>query len=98
MRSGSRLVAAFAAVGVAAARPGCDAGKTKLIGREDLAALCAAAPTAPPAGTAAFYKKYLDGNGIPVLSSAAVSDTALASACLIVVNTGALARRRPRRR
>ena len=42
-------------------------------------------PGAPPAGTASFYKKYLDGNGIPVQSSAAVSDAALQAACTIVV-------------
>ena len=43
------------------------------------------APRAPPAGTASFYKKYLDGNGIPVQSSAAVADAALEAACTIVV-------------
>ena len=85
MRPGSRLVAALATVGVAAAA-GCDAGKTKLIGSDDPVAHCLRAPTAPPAGTPAFYKKYLDAYGIPVQASAAVSDTALASACLIAVN------------
>ena len=85
MRSGSRLVAALAAVGVAAA-VGCDAGKMKLIGHDDPVARCLLPPTAPPAGTPAFYQKYLDGYGIPVQASAAVSDTALASACLIAVN------------
>jgi hypothetical protein len=85
VRSGSRLVAAFAAVGVAAGA-GCDAGKTKLIGYEDPVARCLLPPTAPPAGTPAFYQKYLDGYGIPVQASAAVSDSALASACLIAVN------------
>ena len=78
-------MAAFAAVGVAAGA-GCDAGKTKLIGNEDPIARCLLPSTAPPAGTPAFYKKYLDGYGIPVQSSAAVSDTALASACLIAAN------------
>ena len=43
------------------------------------------APGAPPAGTPSFYKKYLDGNGIPVQSSAAVADAALQAACTIVV-------------
>jgi len=85
VRSGSRLVAAFAAVGLAAGA-GCDAGKTKLIGHDDPVARCLLPPTAPPAGTPAFYQKYLDGYGIPVQSSAAVSDTALTSACLIAVN------------
>ena len=85
MRSGSRVIAAFAAVGLAAGA-GCDAGKTKLIGHEDPQARCLLSPTAPPAGTPAFYQKYLDGYGIPVQSSAAVSDTALASACLIAAN------------
>ena len=85
MRRGSRLVAAFAAVGVAAGA-GCDAGKTKLIGHEDPEARCLLAPTAPPAGTPAFYEKYLDAYGIPVMASAAVSDTALTRACLIAVN------------
>ena len=34
-----------------------------------------------------FYSKYLDGNGIPVLASAAVSDDrAVVAACLIVVH------------
>ena len=79
------MIAAFAAVGVAAGA-GCDAGETKLIGHEDPVARCLVAPGAPPAGTPAFYKKYLDGYGIPVMASAAVSDTALTSACLIAVN------------
>ena len=65
---------------------GCDAGKTKLLGSNDVAASCLVAPSAPPAGTSSFYAKYLDGNGVPVLSSAAVSDTALRSACVIVAH------------
>lgn len=85
MRAGSRLVAALATVFVVAGA-GCDAGMTKLIGHEDPVARCLLPPTAPPAGTPAFYKKYLDGYGIPVMASAAVSDTALASACMIAVN------------
>jgi hypothetical protein len=41
------------------------------------------APIAPPAelGLDAFYTKYLDANGIPVLSSSKVSDLALSQAC-----------------
>jgi len=85
VRRGSRLVAALATVGVAAGA-GCDAGKTKLIGHDDPVARCLLAPTAPPAGTPAFYEKYLDAYGIPVMASAAVSDTALTRACLIAVN------------
>jgi hypothetical protein len=64
---------------------GCDAGKTKQLGANHLAPSCEVVPGAPPAGTASFYKKYLDGNGIPVQSSAAVSDAALQAACTIVV-------------
>jgi hypothetical protein len=79
-----RLGAALLATAVAAV--GCDAGKTKLIGSNAGAASCLVAPSAPPAGTNAFYAKVLDGNGVPVLSSAAVSDTALASACVIVAH------------
>ena len=48
--------------------------------------MCTAAPGAPPAGADSFYEKYYDVHGIPVMSSAAVSDTALASACLIVAH------------
>ena len=40
---------------------------------------------APPAGADSFYQRYRDANGIPVLSSAAVADTAVASACVVVV-------------
>lgn len=49
---------------------------------------CDTAPTTPPAelGLAPFYAKYLDGNGTPVLSSAKVSDQALARACQITGN------------
>src|SRR6185295_2759890 len=45
-------------------------------------------PVAPPAslGVSSFYGKYLDGDGIPVLSSPAVSDQAVVSACLIVTH------------
>ena len=37
------------------------------------------------AGVDSFYQRYRDANGIPVLSSAAVADTAVASACVVVV-------------
>lgn len=74
---------AIAVVAVVAAFGGCDAGKTKIIGADFPASLCDQPPTAPPAGFDPFYEKYYDANGIPVLSSGAVSDTALASACVI---------------
>jgi hypothetical protein len=60
---------------------GCDAGKTKIIGTE----WCGMAPGAPSDTTDPFYRKYLDGRGIPVQSSAAVSDAALGAACMVVV-------------
>jgi hypothetical protein len=82
-----RWALAVFVVAAANAATGCDAGKTKVIGADYPAALCAGTPVVPPAsvGVSSFYRKYLDGNGIPVLSSAEVSDTALASACVIVV-------------
>jgi hypothetical protein len=66
---------------------GCDAGETKLIGADFPAAACGVKPGPPPAslGTGPFYGKYLDGAGIPVLSSPRVSDEALTSACVLVV-------------
>jgi hypothetical protein len=72
---------ALAAAAVLAAGVGCDAGTTKLIGAES----CAVTPSAPPAslGVDSFYGKYLDARGVPVLSSAEVSDTALTTACTI---------------
>jgi hypothetical protein len=67
-----------------AAGVGCDAGKTKVIGTDYPD--CQKAPVAPPAsvGVSSFYGKYLDAKGIPILSSAAVADQALATACTIV--------------
>jgi hypothetical protein len=72
---------------VALGLAGCDAGETKLIGADYPAAACAVPPRAPPSSLGAdpFYGKYLDGAGIPVLSSARVSDQALTSACVLVV-------------
>jgi hypothetical protein len=75
------LIAGAAAI---CALAGCDAGETKIIGSHSTTAACTAAPAAPPAGVDPFYAKYYDVNGIPVMSSSAVSDTALASACTIV--------------
>jgi hypothetical protein len=65
---------------------GCDAGKTKVIGADF--PNCALAPTAPPAslGAPAFYGKHVDASGIPVMSSLAVADAALAGACRVVEN------------
>jgi hypothetical protein len=74
------------ALAAALALAACDAGETKIIGSQAAYAMCTVAPVAPPAGVDAFYEKYYDVNGIPVMSSAAVSDTALASACTIVAH------------
>jgi hypothetical protein len=76
--------AALAALAAAASLGGCDAGSTKIIGGDYPAPSCDVV-AAPPAGVDPFYQKYRDANGIPVLSSAAVADTALVSACLVVV-------------
>jgi hypothetical protein len=77
-------VVAAVAVTVAAA-VGCDAGKTKELGSDYPAASCEMTPVDAPDPTDPFYEKYLDANGIPVLASAAVSDQALETACIIVV-------------
>lgn len=63
---------------------GCDAGKTKLIGADYPS--CQTTPVPPPSslGVPGFYGKYLDARGIPVLSSPAVADAALSTACTIV--------------
>lgn len=74
------------AIAAAAGGAACDAGKTKLIGSDNPAARCDEPPTAPPAGIDPFYEKYLDARGLPVLSTADVSDTALRTACAIVAN------------
>jgi hypothetical protein len=81
--SRAALVVAVAVTGAA----GCDAGKTKQLGGDYPAALCSVAPVVPPAsvGVSSFYRKYLDGGGIPVLASAEVSNTALSNACVTVV-------------
>jgi len=82
-----QALAALACAAAAAAGPGCDAG-TKYIGADNPAAAdCNRKPAPPPAGMGAdpFYQKYLDGQGIPVLASARVTDEALTSACIIVV-------------
>jgi hypothetical protein len=81
----SFAAAAAAVAATAAAVSGCDAGKTKQLGGDYPAASCETTPTDAPRGTDPFYEKYLDGNGIPVLASAAVSDQALKAACIIVV-------------
>jgi hypothetical protein len=58
---------------------------TVLVGSNSVPPSCAVAPVAPPAslGLASFYGKYLDAAGIPVVSSANVSDEALRRACVI---------------
>jgi hypothetical protein len=74
----SLLLPAAIAVGA-----GCDAGETKLIGADYPAAMCDVPPRTPPSRFDSFYGKYLDANGIPVLSSSDVSDVALTQACVI---------------
>jgi len=78
-----RHSALFVTLAVAAAA-GCDAGKVKLIGAD----FCTMAPMPPPAalGYDAFYEKYLDGDGIPVLASRDVDDVAVVDACKTVVH------------
>jgi hypothetical protein len=60
---------------------GCSGG-TKYIGANGESGACGV-PASPPATLEldSFYERYLDARGIPVLSSANVSDTALARAC-----------------
>ena len=82
---GPSIVVAAAVAATVAAASGCDAGKTKELGGDYPAASCAATPTDAPADFDPFFEKYLDGNGIPVLASAAVSDDAVKTACIIVV-------------
>jgi hypothetical protein len=67
------------ATGGADAAPGADAAAD---------AACNAAPIAPPAslGLSSFYTKYIDANGIPVLSSPKAASAALGQACSIVVH------------
>jgi hypothetical protein len=62
-------------------------GETKYIGSHRGAEACA--PPAPPPqalGLDGFYAKYVDARGLPVVSSAGVSDAALAQACNITVH------------
>ena len=56
-----------------------------LVGSNTVPPSCAVTPALPPAslGLNSFYGKYLDGAGIPVVSSANVSDVALRQACVI---------------
>lgn len=58
---------------------------TVIVGSNGVPQSCAVTPAAPPAslGLDPFYGKYLDGNGIPVVSSPGVSDEALRRACTI---------------
>lgn len=81
MRAAHAFVTALAA-GICA----CGAGETKYIGSQELPA-CATVTSAPPPALNAdpFYAKYIDADGIPILSSAVVADAALSRACDIVV-------------
>jgi hypothetical protein len=73
---------------------GCSDGGTRYIGSNQTAGAtttsneCPDVPATPPAalGLDAFYGKYLDASGIPVISSTNVSDQALSRACSIVVH------------
>jgi hypothetical protein len=58
---------------------------TVYLGSNGVPQACAVTPTVPPAsfGLNSFYRKFLDGNGIPIVSSAQVSDVALRQACVI---------------
>jgi len=76
--------AGLAALAAIATLGGCDAGTTKIIGADYPAPSCDVV-AAPPAGVDVFYQRYRDAAGIPVLSSAAVADTAVRSACVVVV-------------
>lgn len=78
------MATALLAFAAATSLGGCDAGKTKIIGADYPAPTCALV-AAPPAGVDAFYQKYRDANGIPVLSSSAVADSAVVNACVVVV-------------
>jgi hypothetical protein len=69
----------------AAIASGCDAGTTKELGSDYPAASCEMTPVDAPNPTDPFYEKYLDANGIPVLASAAVSDQAVKTACIVIV-------------
>jgi alpha-glucosidase len=78
-------VVAGGAISLLALALGCDSGTTQNMGSHALFAKCALPPTAPPAELSlnAFYTKYLDGHGTPVVSSDRVSDEALLRACRI---------------
>jgi hypothetical protein len=71
---------------------GCDGGKTEHMGAHAPFAGCSTSPTVPPAalGLDPFYAKYLDGYGLPVVASAAISDHALLAACRITGEVVAL--------
>ena len=79
-----RPPAAFVVVLALGAASGCDAGETKLLGAD----YCVTAPMQPPASLMLdpFYVKYLDADGIPVLSSSAVDNRAVSGACQIVLH------------
>jgi hypothetical protein len=89
-----RTTVSRSVVVTAVAALGCSGGGTKYIGSNQTGSTsatstaCTSTPAAPPAslGLAAFYGKYLDANGVPLVSSDKVSDQALAQACGILVH------------
>jgi len=58
---------------------------TVVLGSNGVPPSCALAPIIPPVslGLNDFYQKYLDGNGIPIVSSVNVSDLAVRQACVV---------------
>ena len=83
--SASGAFGGVALVLVVTAGTGCDAGTTKLLG-SDYCAVPVMMPPPADLGVDPFYRKYLNGDGIPVLSSAAVDDRAVVAACQIVLH------------
>ena len=75
-RRGVRDAAAAVALALVARRAGLRRGQDEAARARLPGARARLVPAAPPAGLDPFYKKYLDGDGIPVLASAAVSDDA----------------------
>jgi hypothetical protein len=61
---------------------------TVFLGSNGVPDSCSLAPVVPPAslGLDAFYQKYVDANGIPVVSSVNVADAALRQACIITTH------------
>jgi hypothetical protein len=77
-----------ATIALLALAAGCGNGPIRSLGSDSTSASNPCdTPIPPPAGLGldAFYTKYLDANGIPVLSSSKVSDLALSQACTMTV-------------